>query len=90
MKPLLLSILVVAIAIAYFAWSAYHARKVKRVIDNESDLYLEQVRAMRAMPGVQPGVAVSIQDQDTGEFYYYPRDSETRVVLNTVTRASTD
>lgn len=43
------------------------------------DPYIEQVRAMRAMPGTQPGVAVSIQDTETGEFYYYPRDSEIRM-----------
>jgi len=42
------------------------------------DPYIDHVRAMRALPGVDPEVAVSIQEPETGEFFYYPKGSEVR------------
>ena len=58
-----------------------YVRKMNKRLAEESDRdpYIDQVRAMRNLPGCQKDVAVSIQDQHTGEFYYYPRGSETRV-----------
>lgn len=69
------------IAAGYAIVSELYARKVNKHLAEEPDRdpYIEQVRAMRATPGTQKDVAVSIQDVDTGEFYYYPRGSETRM-----------
>lgn len=63
-------------------------RKVNRHLAEEPDRdpYIEHVRAMRKLPGAQPDVAVSIQDHETGEFFYYPQGSETRMKRDPVSK----
>jgi len=54
------------------------------------DPYIDHVRAMRNMPGVDSDVSVSIQVPETGEFFYYPRGSEVRFKSDTTNRIHLD
>jgi hypothetical protein len=76
------------IAVGYAIVSELYARKVNRHVAEEPDRdpYIAHVRSMRATPGAQKDVAVSIQDAETGEFYYYPRGSETRMRRDPVSK----
>lgn len=84
MKPSFMACLVMLVVLVYYIRSSRRHRQEMRYLAEEPDRdpYLEQVRAMRSMPGAKPDAAVSIQDQETGEFFYYPRGSETRMVRN--------
>jgi hypothetical protein len=77
-----IGVLVILIVVTFVWLSELFWRRTSRFLADEPDRdpYIEQVRAMRAMPGVQPGCAVSIQDPKTGEFFYYPCGSETRMI----------
>lgn len=70
--------LVVLIVVTFVWVSEWYMKKRMRFLADEPsrDPYLEQVRTMRALPGTPPGCAVSIQDPETGEFFYYPKGSE--------------
>lgn len=76
------------IAAGYAIAAEHHMRKVNKHLAEEPDRdpFIDQVRAMRNMPGAKPDVAVSIQDQSTGEFFYYPRGSETRMKRDPVSK----
>lgn len=78
-----------AVLVASLAWYAvdrWATHTFKKCADSpQYDPYLPEVRRLRDMPGVAPGVAVSIQDQQTGEFYYYPKGSEVRMKRDQVT-----
>jgi len=83
-----IAVALVVFVIASTVYMSYKFRKIMRHLSEEPDRdpYIEHVRLMRRMPGVQPGVAVSIQDPETGDFYYYPRGSETRMKRDPATR----
>lgn len=83
--------LVVVLFIGWI-WSDRWMHKKTREYDDSPhhDPYIETVRAMReANPNV-PMCAVSIQDQETGEFYYYPMGSEVRMKRHTNGRLYAD
>jgi hypothetical protein len=80
---LVLLVLVVILFVGWL-WSERWARRKLRAYGDSptNDPYIESVRAMReANPSIPP-CAVSIQDRETGEFYYYPAGSELRMKRN--------
>jgi hypothetical protein len=85
--------LLVIVTVVTFVWLIewVYRRQMRFLADEpDRDPYLEQVRAMRAMPGIRPGVAVSIQDPKTGEFFYYPCGSEVRMIVDKTNRLYID